>query len=251
VSPLELSALTAALVVFARVLPAVVLCPWLGAAGTPVMVRMGLSVVLAGWGAWTIPGCVPSEAWVPALVLEQIWVGTLLGGASALGCHAALAAGRWSDLFRGASAEALNPGTGSRESAGGELLSRLIVTAMAAGSGLGLTVTVLLRSFLAVPPGSFQWTETALANWLRLSGELLGAGVSLAAPVAAVTLVIDFAFAGVARVAPSLSSVELQAPARLLCGLAVFALVATDGAARLGTIALNGMVSLAEGGLRP
>lgn len=248
---LELSAVTPALVVFARVLPAVVLCPWLGAAGTPVIVRLGISLVLAGWGAWVNPDLVPAGGWSPAVVLEQLSVGALLGGASALGCHVALAAGRWSDLFRGASAEALNPGTGSRESAGGEFLSRLILTSMAAGPGLGLTVAVLMRSFRAVPPGTFQWTEAVLENWIRASGELLGAGLALAAPVAAVCLAIDVAFAGLARVAPVLSCAELHAPARLLCGLVVFALTASDGAARLGGLALDGMVSFAEGALCP
>ncbi len=250
-SLLELSSFAPALVMLARVLPVVVLCPWLGAAGAPVMVRLGLSLLLAGWGAWVSPGFVPSNAWVPALLLEQLSVGSLVGGAAALGCNVALAAGRWSDLFRGASAEAINPGTGSRESAGGELLSRLVVTAMAAGPGLGVTVSVLMHSFRAVPPGTFQWNEAAVGTWVRASGELLVAGVSLAAPVAAVSLAIEFSFAALARVAPVVSSVELQAPVRLLCGLAMFAFTASEGAARLVELALDGVVFCAEGALRP
>lgn len=191
---------------------------------------------------------VPADDWMPAVVLEQLLVGALFGSASAFGANIALAAGRWSDLFRGASAEALNPGTGSRESAGGELLSRLVVVGMAAGPGLGLTVTLLMRSFHAVVPGTFSWSEASLAGWLRATGELLGAGVAVAAPIAAATLAVDLALAALSRLSPALSTAELNAPLRLVLGLGFVAGSLGNSAGRLGDLGLNFFEALMAGG---
>ena len=244
---LDISSFVPALVVLARVLPVVALCPWLGAVGTPGMVRLGLALVIAAWGGWACLGLTQSSSWLPGILLEQLVVGLLLGTASALGSQVALASGRWADLFRGASAEALNPGTGSRESAGGELVSRLILVGMAAGPGLGLTVSLLIRSMKAVPPGTFDLTENTVGLWIRAGSELLGTGFSLAAPVAAATLTVDLAFAATMRVVPALNSVELQAPVRLVLGLGVFFFGASEGAARLGSASMQLFSALALG----
>ncbi len=123
VVPLVWPHLAACLCVAARVIPIAFLCPALGGPWVPAPVKLGL--VLAWTGALHVTAGVrltgaPPEAWgVLAMAGKETALGVGMGLVAALPYEAVRMAGRWMDTFRGASAEASLPGSGSREAASG------------------------------------------------------------------------------------------------------------------------------------
>jgi len=206
------------LVVLLRVLPVVLLCPLLGAALVPGPVRLSLALAITVWvrGAAGVTVSLDESGWV-GLAVEQLALGTVMGLAMSWSYEMALAAGRWGDLFRGSSAEAFNPATGSRDSAGGALLHRLLVATACAGGALPALVAELGRSFLWSPPGHWAWTED-MVGWVAGLSHAFEAGAVVAAPFALMALSVDASVAFLQRMAPVFPLAELALPARLLLG---------------------------------
>jgi flagellar biosynthesis protein FliR len=98
------------------------------------------------------------------------------------------------------------------------LLGSLVVI----GAGLDRTLlAALLRSFAAVPLGSFLLTgRTAMALVAMGSGIFLAA-LQLAAPVMAATLLVEFAVGLAARLSPQLPVLAVTVPAKTLLGFTV------------------------------
>ena len=202
-----------------RILPVVMLCPLLGGQLAPVPVRLAVALSM-GLVVRPLVGPVQLEdgGWVRACCGEAAF-GLGLGLVSALPFEAARTGGRWIDLFRGTSAEAALPGAGHRESAGGELLHRLLL-AMALSSGvLPVLLRALARTFRLVPPGlASPASPGAIAVWV---GVAMGTGLAIAAPVLVLCWVVDGALALVARAAPGIPLPEVAPPGRILGGAVV------------------------------
>jgi flagellar biosynthesis protein FliR len=217
-----LTQLTSEVLAFAlvglRVLPVVMLCPLLGGQLAPVPVRLAVAVSL-GLAVRPLVG--------PAQLADITWIqcsgeaalGLGLGLVSALPFEGARIGGRLIDLFRGTSAEAALPGAGHRESAGGELLHRLLL-AMALSSGaLPILLRALARTFRLLPPGfASPAPPGAVAGWV---GVAMGTGFAVAAPVLVLCWVVDGALALMARVAPGIPLPEVAPPGRILGGAGV------------------------------
>jgi type III secretory pathway component EscT len=220
--------------VLLRVLPVVLLCPLLGASLVPGPIRLGISLVVAVWihGAAGIHVTPSTGVWL-GLAVEQLSLGAVMGLAAAWSYDMALAAGRWADLLRGSSAEAFNPATGSRESAGGALLHRLLIASAAAAGALPAMVSELGRSFLWCPPGHFALTGEVLERWMSGMVSAFEVGVLVAAPFALLALSVDLTVAFVQRMAPAFPSMEAALPARLLLGGLFWALDLGPALARL------------------
>jgi flagellar biosynthesis protein FliR len=206
--------------VLLRVLPVVVLCPLLGGALVAGPVRVGIAVVAAIWihGACGGPLPAPSVGLL-ALAIEQLVVGTLIGLASAWVFDVANCAGRWIDIFRGSSAEVSNPAVGSRDSATGALLNRLLLAVASATGATPALLAEVARSIGCCPPGHFLETGQVLERWVFGLSSTFEAGVVIAAPFAVLALSVDLGVAFLQRVAPALPLGEVAVPARLLLGL--------------------------------
>jgi len=205
----------------ARLVPIAFLSPILGGQAAPATVRLGLVLALAfglhfagGVGEAVRLGGVAAAAGV---VREAVF-GTAIGLVAALPFDAARIGGRLVDLFRGTSAEAALPVTGTRESATGDALYQLLVALAVTGGAAAQLLGAVWRSFGLVRLGAFVPTESMALQISGLAGTALAVGLAVGAPVAGLSLLVD-AFLGLAsRAAPQLHLQELGAPLRILGG---------------------------------
>ena len=208
-----------------RFLPAAFLCPILGGGATPTTVRLTLCLALAGHARFAggivcaLPETVPGYL---AAFGHEALVGFAIGFVGSLPLDAARIGGRLLDTQRGANAEAVLPGIGSREAATGHLLHQLLLALAFASGAYRPIVGGLVASFRAIPLGAWSaWHGEGLATGVvSQAGGALAAGLAVGAPCAAVFLTVNAALGVAARVAPQLNLKETGTPATLMLGAA-------------------------------
>ncbi|MGZ3481806.1 MAG: EscT/YscT/HrcT family type III secretion system export apparatus protein [Myxococcaceae bacterium] len=201
-----------------RILPVVLLCPVLGGQLIPASVRLVLAGAL-GLAVRPLAGPVsgvPVEIW--ARCAREAGVGLALGLGAALPFDGARIGGRLIDLVRGTSAEAALPVAGHRESATADLMYQLLVCLALAGGVLPATLRALGRSYLLLPPGTAAPGSGGALALAGLVGTALATGLSIAAPVVALSWATDAAVGLALRAAPGLPMNELGTPVRILGG---------------------------------
>lgn len=204
-----------------RVLPVTLFCPVLGGQLVPAPVRLAVagSIALA---LRPLAGHLadPSlELW--ARCGREAAVGLLMGLGAALPFDAARIGGRLVDLVRGTSAEAALPVAGHHESASGDVLHQLLVSLALAGGALPPMIRALGRSYLLLPLGSAVPGAGGALEVARLLGVALATGLSVAAPLVALSWATDAAVGLALRAAPGLPLTELGTPVRILGGATV------------------------------
>jgi type III secretion protein T len=216
-----------------RVLPLALLCPLLGGRLVPAAVRLAVAASLA-LAVRPLAGEVlePSvDFW--ARCAREAGLGLLIGLAAALPFDAARIGGRLVDLVRGTSAEAALPVAGHRESAAGDLLHQLLLSLALAGGALPLLVRAIGRSYAILPLGCSPVGAPGAEALARLLGTALATGLSVAAPVVALSWTTDAAVGLVLRAAPGLPLGELATPVRILGGATVLWLALGLAAGRM------------------
>jgi type III secretory pathway component EscT len=239
-----------------RLLPAALLCPFLGGPLVPAVVRLALAFGL-GASAFAAAGAAPFAGGgreLLAAAFRELAVGTGLGVVAAMPFEAARAGGRLVDTLRGATLTELHVAPlRQRESATGDLLVQWLLVLAATAGGDRLVVAALLQTFQVLPAGSGIATHALAEVGLRAAAELLGCALSIGAPAAAGVLAADLAVALAARAAPQLAVAPAAQPARAALGLAAVAVPAAALAGRL-TSALGvsaGLVRALSAGPRP
>ena len=231
-----------------RLLPAALLCPFLGGPLVPPVVRAALAFGL-GACAWSAAGGAAfggGERDLLAAAAGELALGAGLGLLAAIPFEAARAGGRLVDTLRGATLTELHVAPlRQRESATGDLLAQWMVVLAAAAGGDRLVVAALLDSFRTLPAGAGTLPAQLLALGLRGASELLACAVALGAPAAAGVLAADVAVGLALRAAPQLALSPAAQPARAALGLLPIALGASALAGRL-----TGAVALSAGLLR-
>jgi flagellar biosynthetic protein FliR len=213
----------------ARVVPVLVLAPFLGGRMVPGTVKVGLAVAVAllvwpqALRGVTLPQL--STVHVALLLGKEALVGVALGLCAALVFLAAEAAGQLIDLARGASlAESLVPQSGTRASPVADLYLQLAVVVFLALGGHRLFLAALARSYEVIPLLTFPSTAGlgALAvTAIELTGQMLLVAVGLATPVLLAAVLTDLALGLVNRAAPQLNAFVLGMPAKALVGAAL------------------------------
>lgn len=203
---------------WARFAPTLALVPAFGLKALPTPARAILGLALA---AGIYPALVPivtdSDAPWFALALEQIALGVPVALAAAIPLWAATMAGGLVDSLRGAQEGAgLAVVEGGRATPFGVLLSLLASIVFLATGGPARVATALAATTLGDHP-------------LAVAAHSITAGIELAisigAPLLAASIVLEIAFALVARAASPSQIHALLAPLRALGLLAIFAVV--------------------------
>ena len=193
----------------ARLVPIAFLCPLLGGQAAPTTVRLGLVLALSLFlhleAGVQFSGTVETPVVMAALVVRELAYGVSVGLVSALPFDAARMGGRFIDLFRGTSAEASLPLAGSRESAAGDALFPVVLSA-------------LLRGFGVVRLGAFVPTEASALQVVVMVGGAMATGFAVGAPVAAASLAVDGFLGMASRAAAQVNLQESGAPLRILGG---------------------------------
>jgi type III secretion protein T len=220
----------------ARLLPVAFLCPLLGGQLAPTTVKLGLVISL---GLFLHVACaieapnITSTFGFVGLCVKEFILGTTVGLIAALPFDSARIGGRFIDLFRGSSSEAVLPATGSKESASGDALYQLLLALAASGLAMPLVMAGLFRSYTLVPLGTFSHSQTVVLEVVRLVGTAFATGLALGAPLAAVSLAVDTIMGLASRAAPSMNLQDTGAPLRILGGGAVLWLMVGVVADRL------------------
>ena len=226
----------------ARIIPVLVVAPFLGGRLVPPVVKVGLAVAVAlliwpqALRGVVLPQLGPVH--VVLLLAKEAFVGLSLGLCAALVFLAAEAAGQLIDTARGASmAESLVPQSGTRASPVADLYLQLAVVVFLALGGHRLFLQALARSYEVVPLTALPSTAglTALAlGVIDMTGQMLLVAVGLATPVLLAAVLTDLAFGLVNRVAPQLNAWILGMPAKALVGAALVLLTLSLVAGEVG-----------------
>jgi len=97
-----------------------------------------------------------------------------------------------------------------------------MTTLILLGAGLHRTlIGAVMRSFRAVPLGTFFMTARSAGAMVHLASGIFLAGVQLASPVIAAALTVEVAIALIGRLAPQLSSTVLSVPFKTIASYVV------------------------------
>ena len=192
----------------ARIGGVVATMPALGVRDVPVLVKVLLSVLLAGV---VLPG-LPAVS-EPPTVMALLWgmctevvVGTAIGSTVRMVFGALpLASELLSNQMGHNAANLFDPLMSVSQSPLG-LLSSLLASLVFLGSNLHLAVLLAVSdSFVALPPGSAIDAFCLGAWWADLAGMVLSCGLRLAAPIVVLVFLINTFVAVIARLAPSMN----------------------------------------------
>lgn len=217
------------LLVFLRIVPIIVMVPFMGGRLLPAPMKMGLSVFLT---IFLVPYLIPMNIkdlvigfpLVP-LSIKELAVGFMIGLFGMIPFNVATSAGAIIDHQRGSSSLMVtDPTMTTQTSPIGTLLNQLLIVSFFMIGGIHLFFETLLVSFQRIPlegfisPASFNMNifwETAIG----LMATLFALAVRFAAPSLIAMLMADI-FLGIAnRLAPQVQIAFLGMPLKSLLGL--------------------------------
>ncbi len=194
-----------------RIMPVLVLSPFLGGEVVPTEIKMGVGVTLS---AVLFPavsarmGAIPTSA-LPyiGLLLKEIFIGVALAMIINMVFVAARVAGNIADTMSGSNnAQLFVPQLGQQVSLFSNLKVQLSVVLFLTLNGHHLVIEALAESFAIVPLDSFP--RFSLGEWaffeliIRSFADLLKISLALAAPAMMAAFLTDMALGAVNRVAP-------------------------------------------------
>lgn len=215
--------LAAAVFTGSRVSGLMVFCPFLGSDAVPVPVKAGLTLLLTavihplhGPAAWQAA----SWEWAQVALIEAI-IGLLLGLAANLMFEAAMMAGQVLGVQIGYSlATVFDPQTSADTpvlSQFHQMAALLVFLQLDVHHWL---LRSLVRSFAYLPPGG-ALAGGAVVALLHAAGGIFLAGVQIAAPSLAATMVADVALGFLGKASPQLPVMFIGIAVKNLIGLSV------------------------------
>lgn len=214
-SPAEIQAIGLA---WARVFPTVTLVPAFGLRALPASARGVLALAIAAAIFPSVQPVLATRAGVPwvLLALEQVLVGLPIALAAAVPLWAATMAGGLLDTLRGAQDGVGSPVVEGRAGSFGILLSLFASAAFLATGGPARVASAL---------AAFTPTEHPLLAAAHDLTTGITLAVTIGGPLLAAAVVLEIAFALVARAASPAQIHALLAPVRALGLLAIVAIV--------------------------
>jgi len=216
--------LAAAVFVGARVSGLMVFCPFLGSDAIPAPLKAGLALLLTGL-LYPLHGAMQLDlqSWQWAgVVLSEVVIGLVLGLAANFMMEAPMMAGQILGVQMGYSLATLfDPQTHADTPVLAEfhrLAALLIFLQLDVHHWL---LRALVRSFAYLPAGAEPATFTAASGLLHAAGGIFLAGVQIAAPGLAATLVADVALGFLGKASPQLPVLFIGLSVKNLLGLAM------------------------------
>ncbi len=218
--PAFLSAMTLALV---RVSGMVVFAPFFSSSALPIRTKAVFVLVVALLLApvvATLPNARPEIGF--AALLGELAVGLVYGLMLAMLTEMLLFAGQIAGVqFSFSLVNLLDPSSHVETPLLGELF-QLMGTLVIIAAGLDrIMLASMIRSFRAVPLGSYALAPVTGPAIVSAAGGIFLAGLELAAPVLAATMLVEIAVSLVGRLSPQLPVMSLTVPLKTLTGFAV------------------------------
>lgn len=195
----------------ARVLPVIILTPFLGGETVPQEVKLGLGVML---GMVLYPVIIAQVRDIPvsafvfmALMLKELFIGLTLSFIVGLVFDAANSAGTLLDTMGGTNqAQLFVPQIGQQASLFSNLQLQMTVVLFLSLGGHHIVIETLGDSLVMLPLD--QYPRFSHGQWpffetvLRVFGDLIRIALALASPVLLATFLVDLALGMINRVAP-------------------------------------------------
>jgi flagellar biosynthesis protein FliR len=197
----------------ARILPSIILTPFLGGETVPPEVKLGLGLLL---GLVLFPAITEQVRAVPvsgvlflALMLKELFVGLTLSFVLGMVFDAAQMAGNLVDTMSGTNqAQLMVPSIGQQVSLFSNLQIQLTTVVFLTLGGHHLVIQAFGDSLLTLPLDRYPTFHGGLAGWafydtvIRVFGDLVRIALALASPVLVATFLTDLALGMINRVAP-------------------------------------------------
>ncbi len=194
-----------------RILPVLVLSPFLGGEVVPTEIKMGIGVTLA---LVMLPAVSPRMGAIPTtalpyigLLLKEIFIGVALATIINMVFEAARVAGNITDTMSGSNnAQLFVPQLGQQVTLFSSLKVQLAVVLFLTLNGHHLVIEALADSLVIVPLDRFprfsagQWPFFEL--FIRSFADLLKIALALSAPTLLASFLTDMALGAINRVAP-------------------------------------------------
>jgi flagellar biosynthetic protein FliR len=238
-----------------RIVPMLMISPFLGGETLEPEVKIALGVVLSGV---LFPAVSPTVDSIPVvaipftlLLLKELFVGFTLGFVVDMVFEAAQVAGGLIDMVSGAShSQILVPQLGHEVTLFSNLKTQLAIVLFLTLNGHHLVIQALADSLVALPLDRYPTFPHGMWPFfemlIRIFGDLLTIGLMLAAPAFITSFLADLALGMVNRVAPQVQvffvSMQIKPMAVTVVVLASLALVLD----RLGTEFRHMLAALAR-----
>jgi flagellar biosynthesis protein FliR len=217
-----LSAMVLALV---RVSGMLVFAPFFSSTALPMRAKAALVLTISYLLAPLVAGLPNAHAEIGfAALIGELAVGLVYGLTLALVQEMLLFAGQIAGVqFSFSLVNLLDPSTHIETPLLGDLF-QLMGTLVVLAAGLDrILLASLVRSFHAVPLGTYAMAPASGLAIVRAAGGIFLAGVELAAPVLAGTMLVEIAIALLGRLSPQLPVMSLTVPVKTLTGFAILA----------------------------
>jgi flagellar biosynthetic protein FliR len=208
-----------------RVSGMLVFAPFFSSSALPVRTKAVLVLAIAFLLAPLVASLPNAHAEIGfAALLGELAVGLVYGLSLALVNEMLLFAGQIAGVqFSFSLVNLLDPSTHIETPLLGDLF-QLMGTLVIIAAGLDrVLLASLVRSFRAVPLGSYGLVPITGLAIVRAAGGIFLAGVELAAPVLAATMLVEIAVSLVGRLSPQLPVMSLTVPIKTLTGFAILA----------------------------
>jgi flagellar biosynthetic protein FliR len=218
------------LILFARVGAVVMLLPVFSDEAVPprvrLMIALGFSAALYGLLSGRVAPMAASEMALPTIVVTEMLVGIAMGMIVRILFSAAGMAGAIISSQIGlSSALVFDPSLGGQS----PLLARFVtVAAVIVCMSVGvhhLWITSMVQSYGLFPVGGLPPAQDFAMMAVKVTGQAMGLGISLAAPLIVYGAIFNVALGLAARAAPAIQVFFITQPLNLLLGLSLLAMV--------------------------
>jgi flagellar biosynthetic protein FliR len=210
---------------------AFIAAPVFGAPAVPIQLRLILSLALGMAALNSVTIQLPQDGIASiegaAMVAGEVLAGLAMGFAVQIGYAAAFVAGETIGNAMGLGMAAMvDPQSGQSTQVIGQYLSILSTFLLLGMDGHLMLASFVVQSYQALPPGGAMISNEAVWDIVRFGGSLLGAGVTIALPVAFALVLVQLVMGMLARTAPSLNLFAVGMPVALMAGLVLLAVAA-------------------------
>lgn len=230
--------------VFARVSSLIAIAPVFGATQVPTQVKVLLAVVIS-LIVWPLAFAalqhepVPTDLYtMTAALIANALIGLAMGFVVSLTLTAVQMAGAVLDLQVGFTmAQTFNPEIGELAAPLTQLQYLYSLLLFLLANGHYLLISALGHSFALLPASSLKMASTfSLSFVTELTSATLINGITIAAPAAAVMMIVDISFAYLARSVPNMNIFFVGAPAKIAIGLSLMVAVLPMTAILIGHV---------------
>ena len=161
-----------------------------------------------------------------AMILEELFIGWLIGFVSFVSFSAVNLAGKVMDMQVGfAIVNVMDPTSGQQIPLIGSFLYNLAVMIFLITNGHHMIIAALAESFKTVPMISAQWSDTFISLVVDITATIFTTGMKIAMPVTFAILMTNVGLGILARTMPQMNIFVVGIPMHIMIGLFMLAFV--------------------------